>query len=613
MKHSIRIIETKGSKREVRKIETSSQRLTLGRGTDQDIQIPDRRVPLEHSTLALKDNLIEIKAHGAITFTVNDNTSRRAELGPGDIADIAGHKLSVLIEDDTLVIEIELGDTQAEALRDRFTTRLHQLNIRTRTFSWILFLVVLAAGMIIPTAGFFVGMDGFREAPLPDDSLWLSGQLHHTHAFLGDNCEACHTTPFVPAKQEDCLVCHASVKHHFAGDLFGHDYFVGDTCQDCHREHNGPEAITRTDQATCTGCHNDLEASGYPSLLLSATDFHDDHPPFRVSTLQMQENQAWQVRRFNLWDNDLVEKSNLKFPHDLHMDPGGVMSPDGRINMECSDCHTVEKGGMLMKAVTMEQHCSSCHELTFDPAAPDRVVPHGDPEDLINLLRGYYAYQYFQENAEPGSSRTLRTAPEPTRKARRPGARRQTIAGFQQSIPNQAGTKEAQDFVDRRVSDASSTLFEKRTCVICHELDGVDGDGIWQVVPVKLTSDWMPLAEFSHDSHQNMTCDGCHDAASSDKASDVSMPDIESCRTCHGGEHSQNKLQSTCVACHAFHLDHQAPMSVVLSVDSSGKLIDQLGNFVDRQGNILSPADPYLNSAERQAKSQTIDESAEKP
>ena len=281
--------------------------------------------------------------------------------------------------------------------------------------------------------------------------------------------------------------------------------------------------------------------------------------------------------------------------------------------MECSDCHTVEKGGMLMKAVTMEQHCSSCHELTFDPAAPDRVVPHGDPEDLINLLRGYYAYQYFQENAEPGSSRTLRTAPEPTRKARRPGARRQTIAGFQQSIPNQAGTKEAQEFVDKRVSDASSTLFEKRTCVICHELDGVDGDGVWQVVPVKLTSDWMPLAEFSHDSHQNMTCDGCHEAASSDKASDVSMPDIESCRTCHGGEHAQNKLQSKCVACHDFHLDHQAPMSVVLSVDSSGKLIDQLGNFVDRQGNILSPADPYLNSAERQAKSQAAGESADKP
>ena len=151
-------------------------------------------------------------------------------------------------------------------------------------------------------------------------------------------------------------------------------------------------------------------------------------------------------------------------------------------------------------------------------------------------------------------------------------------------------------------------MFEKRTCIICHELNDTDSDGLWQVVPVKLTSDWMPLAEFSHDSHQNMSCDGCHEAASSDKASDVAMPDLESCRTCHGGEHSEDKLQSTCIACHNFHLEHQAPMSVVLSVDDSGNLIDQSGNYVDRQGNILLPAEPNLKSAERRAESQLIEE-----
>ena len=90
MKHSIRLVETRGSKREVRKLGIVSERLTLGRGTDQNIQIPDRRVPLEHSTLTLKDNLVDIKAKGAITFTVNDHASRRAELHPGDVADIAG-------------------------------------------------------------------------------------------------------------------------------------------------------------------------------------------------------------------------------------------------------------------------------------------------------------------------------------------------------------------------------------------------------------------------------------------------------------------------------------------------------------------------------------------
>ena len=118
---------------------------------------------------------------------------------------------------------------------------------------------------------------------------------------------------FVSTRQEDCLACHSTVQHHFATDLFGHDYFVGDTCQDCHREHNGPEAITRSDQATCTGCHTDLERSGYPSLLLSATDFESNHPDFMISTLRMQEDKSWQSIRFNLSDEGLTEVSNLKF------------------------------------------------------------------------------------------------------------------------------------------------------------------------------------------------------------------------------------------------------------------------------------------------------------
>ncbi|HCC43685.1 MAG TPA: hypothetical protein DEQ32_04775 [Gammaproteobacteria bacterium] len=598
MKHSVRLIETKGSKREIRKLSVASDRLTLGRGTDQSIQIADKRLPLAHSTLILKDESVEIRGNSSVTFTVNGQASRRAQLVPGDIAEIAGHTLEVLAEDGTLVLQIEIGDTQFEPLRDRFTTRLRELDIKTRSLSWALFLVILAAGAIIPSAGFFVGMETLREAPLPDDGIWLSGDLHPTHAFLGDNCEACHTTPFVSTRQEDCLACHSTVQHHFATDLFGHDYFVGDTCQDCHREHNGPEAITRSDQATCTGCHTDLERSGYPSLLLSATDFESNHPDFKISTLRMQEDKSWQSIRFNLSDEGLTEVSNLKFPHDVHMDSEGLMGPDGTVNMACGDCHTPEKGGMRMQTVTMENHCASCHELTFDPDVPDRVVPHGNPTDLINMLRGYYAYQYFQQNDSDDAYQAIRVAPEPTRQARRPGARRQSIAGFQRELPAQAGAQEAKSFVDDRVDEAASTLFEKRTCVICHELAETSRDGRWEVIPVKLTADWMPLAEFTHDPHKTMACEDCHEASTSNVAADVLMPDIDSCRTCHGGEHTENKLQSTCIACHGFHLDNQAPMSVLLSVDQSGNLIDQSGRFVDKLGNILDGSNKISESSE---------------
>ncbi|MBL6692259.1 MAG: FHA domain-containing protein [Pseudomonadales bacterium] len=601
MTHLVRIIQSKGSSREVRNLNVATDSATLGRGTDQSIQIADKRVPLAHSTLTFKDDGIHIRANGSLNFAVNNQTKGRADLKPGDVVDVLGHEIHVLEEAGKFILEIHLRDVEKEALRDKFTTRLWQLNIPTRTFSWVLFLLVIAIGIIIPSAGFLTGMQPLRDSPLPDDGIWLAGELHRTHAFMGDRCENCHTVPFVPAQEVDCLNCHLSVNHHFDTDTFGRDYFIGDTCQDCHREHNGPEAITRTDQESCTACHADLAHAGYESDLLAATDFLEDHPAFMVSMLEMQEDETWDLKRFDMWDDELEEVSNLKFPHDIHMNPDGVLGPEGDIVMECMDCHAVEKGGMRMKTVTMEQHCASCHELTFDPAAPDRVVPHGAPDDLMILLRGYYAYQYFQENADPGST-TVDVAPEPAREVRRPGRRKRSVSEFQMEIPNDTSSTEARDFVDERVAAAAERMFEQRSCIVCHEVIEPQEESLdWRVMPVKLTPDWMPLAEFSHDSHINMSCEGCHEAAWSDWAGDVLMPDIESCRTCHGGEHAEGKLQSSCISCHEFHLDTQGPMGVLLAIDEYGFLIDQFGNYVDEEGNILPPEEVPLIEEEIRA------------
>ncbi|MDZ7684198.1 MAG: cytochrome c3 family protein [Gammaproteobacteria bacterium] len=82
-----------------------------------------------------------------------------------------------------------------------------------------------------------------------------------------------------------------------------------------------------------------------------------------------------------------------------------------------------------------------------------------------------------------------------------------------------------------------------------------------------ITNDWMPLARFSHDSHKNMRCEGCHQASDSTAAADVLMPDIGGCRSCHGGEDSVGRLQSTCVTCHEFHLDSEGPMGELIPVE----------------------------------------------
>ena len=569
MRLIVRFIESKS----VQQSSFDGNVATIGRGTDQVIQIADRRLPLEHSKLSVNSGKLTLSANGEHRFSVNDLLTKRAVLLAGDIVDISGHTLKVLPGEEgaEYVIEVEFSTEQVEPLRDRFTTRLWEVGLPERRFAWALFMVILLIGLLIPGAGFLMGkdaLDSLRASPLPDDGVWLTGGLHQTHAFMGDDCSYCHTEAFTQTRDEDCLGCHQSVNHHFDQELMGREYGIGDGCGDCHKEHSATTSITREDQAVCTSCHQDMEGSGFPnSELEPATDFLEDHPGFKVTLNVLGENDEWHTRRVDVWEEDLVEESNLIFPHDVHMSDEGIDGADGKVNMVCQDCHMPEKGGLLMRPVTMEQHCADCHQLTFDPATPNRVVPHGSPPDLMRTLREYYAYQFLgrdQIEEEPASAVPLEV---PTlREARRPGrtARTQSISDLiaeTQIDSSKPLSEQASDFIDARVAEAASNLFEKQTCTICHEITAKPGAATpWHVTPVKLNTVWMPLSVFSHSSHKNMQCEGCHEAEFSADAGDILMPDIGSCRSCHGGEDANNLLQSTCITCHEFHLDDQHPM-----------------------------------------------------
>jgi predicted CXXCH cytochrome family protein len=550
--------------------------------------------------LFLGKNKLELKAGRSRSFSVNTLTSRQATLKPGDVIDILGHEFSVLPpEGDTdYLIEVEIKVSNVEPLRDRFKTRLWQLSFPVRRLSWTMFWLILSVSVLIPSVGFLTGMDFMRKAAVPDDRQWLAGTLHDSHAFLSDSCEACHTIPFVPARNEECLTCHLSVNHHFDIESLGvhRDNQVGSDCQDCHREHNGPQAIVRSDQKLCTDCHADLEKVGLEaSKLQSATDFLEDHPSFKVSVLEMLPDETWQTQRVEAWDEDLAEVSNLKFPHEVHMSEDGIESVDSVVVLECTSCHVSEKGGLRMSPVTMEKHCASCHQLTFDPESPDRVVPHGAPGELLRQLEGYYAYQFFQQQ-NLGLARQGQAAPPNVggasrqREARRPGKRRNRQV-ISEPMPGQLTSEpmslKAKVFIDERVKEAATNLFERQTCRTCHEIRPQEGEIPWKILPVRLTDDWLPLAEFSHDKHINMGCVGCHEADTSIDAADVLMPDIGTCRSCHGGEHAAERLQSTCITCHKYHLDTQGPMGTLLLIDEEGNLIDTDGNYVDELGNLV--------------------------
>ena len=78
-----------------------------------------------------------------------------------------------------------------------------------------------------------------------------------------------------------------------------------------------------------------------------------------------------------------------------------------------------------------------------------------------------------------------------------------------------------------------------------------------------------------------MDCEDCHSVKTSEEGSDVLLPNIESCRECHGGADDNSRLASTCVDCHGFHigdgllaelpkpvvLEPEVPKPVVMSSD----------------------------------------------
>ena len=68
---------------------------------------------------------------------------------------------------------------------------------------------------------------------------------------------------------------------------------------------------------------------------------------------------------------------------------------------------------------------------------------------------------------------------------------------------------------------------------------------------------------FNHRAHKTETCESCHKAGASVSASDLLLPNLASCRTCHGGESAAGKVQSSCAMCHDYHMGTGKPSILV--------------------------------------------------
>lgn len=334
-------------------------------------------------------------------------------------------------------------------------------------------------------------------------------------------------------------------------------------CAECHRDHKGTQLAPRA-QELCVACHADIGAVAQKAESKDVTDFRVDHPAFRLTLLDAghfpcdpdyQRNRpdlrpplldqdppcvSFRVRQSNPPSPQMIEHSNLKYDHKVHLDPAGVRHPDkGRVVMKCSDCHVPINGGRQMSTPTMARHCQECHSLAFEPKVTDRQVPHGSVDAVVNTVREFYARLAL------GDAPPKATAPADFPRVR-PGA----ILDYQDR-------QRVLAIADQRARLVLRELFEtpRKVCSECHFISRDDPGAGWKVAPVRIATIWMPKARFDHAAHLTENCTSCHDVARSTDARDIAIPKIDKCRQCHvGAEPVANKVTSDCATCHEFHM-----------------------------------------------------------
>lgn len=586
--------------------------LTIGRSTDQDLYLSDLRVALHHATVV---------AAGAGRFVIqsavpsgirhNDEPVQSAFLAVGDQVGIGDHRITVRPPEGGHDLVLEIAQVRADPgqeVEKRVASASGSgpekgLRLGVRGWSWILSMTILTLFFVVPLVAHQSGaMQGFLRGVIPgvSDHAWSTGGLTEGHRYFSDDCNKCHERAFVSVRASACAECHKDQPHHFDVERFKVPALADKQCAACHKEHGGAPALTRQDEGLCLDCHRDMKETAADSKLLDIEGgFAEDHPEFRATFVTHADGKDWSERIEIDRRKAPKERSNLFFPHKSHLDKTGVQGPDGKVVLACASCHVPEPGGRLMAPIRFEQHCHRCHQLTFEIDDPKREVPHGHVGRVLEGLEAYYGLRTLERaDIDTGEPDVL--------SRRRPG---------RQATPPERS--EGLESAARRARQAGKGLFEYRACATCHRVDekaqSVFG---WDIVPVRIARTWYPLARFDHGRHATVGCADCHgfrpadcpstsppftlnrgvadpekgaadcikSVADSETSEDVLITGIATCRECHGDPGAKDRIQSTCISCHGFHISPKFAMD--------GRERPQPGDAAPpRQAAAVPPAD----------------------
>lgn len=564
----IRTIDITASGREItRERLVESAQLSIGRAAENDIHLADLAIEQYHLDIspALSGQL-RIKAKGTLGFTVDGKPSDDLVVDPADGAELSLGSYRLQLGQETgdsgksqIAIIIQKSDADAAKFGAQDGFALSSTFLSKRAMSWVGIIGILAAFLAIP-----IWSHLNREQIKPDidgsgtvlmDAAWSTGALSTKHHGLEDNCEACHTEAFQSVQDETCLTCHESLGDHAEiprqntarGPLGEFDAALWDVahtfgkpgpgnCTSCHTEHEGAGRMEDTAQQFCSECHNGMDDRLTDTSLGNAEDFGEAHPEFKA--LLVSERGAEKAERISLASNP-KHWNGLRFPHDIHLeDRNGVGQMASRLGagegfgkqLVCEDCHRETADGNGFLPVDMEQDCESCHSLVYDKVGSTfRTLRHGDVDQMRADLLAMDRAPRSQVRSPIISGR------------RRPGqfgAGGNYYANFQRP---RSGT-----------SLLNQAMSQDGLCGECHYEE--PGGGPISIAPVNWQDRFFLHGRFDHEAHKEEDCATCHAADTSSSATDLLMPGIGECRTCHEGEEAKAaEVPSSCAMCHSYH------------------------------------------------------------
>lgn len=573
MAFRLRTIEHTADGREVvRDHDIAAASLSIGRNAENAIALADLAVDPVHAVLEdLGGGQLRAQASGSLGFGLDGKTVHEARIDARTGAELrfGGFLLAVSLDGDGTPLVTIRQAAEAEGADEKSGFSLAGLMPGKRWMSWALAAVVLLAFLIVPVASNLtrgptkaereatgVTLAAGRPAVM-GDRAWSSGKLSLAHHSLEKNCATCHVKPFEPVQDTTCMTCHEGIHDHAKPERLANargPMGLGDqvlwsvahtfgkpgpgACSDCHTEHEGAGKMEPTSQQFCADCHTSLDQRLTDTTLGNASDFGKLHPQFRPAI--PTELGSAKLTRVSL-DANPREASGLLFPHKLHVDPkGGVAKMAGTIGTErgygsnglqCADCHRKTADGVRFQPIEMEQDCGACHSLAYDRVGGIvRKLRHGDVDQMIADL-----------------SATAIGATPIVSGRRRPGDYADGGAYYASFRPAVGGS-----------ALAMRALSRDGICGECH-IPNLSG-GRFGVMPVTLVSRFMGHGWFDHDDHKQEKCTSCHVADKSSNSTDLLLPDLKSCRTCHEGESATKaEVPSSCAMCHSYHLTAQAP------------------------------------------------------